>query len=277
MKNKKSKIILILILTVISVLFIAPIVIVFMNSFKSKLFINSTPFAFPNADSFVGLANYGEGMIKTGFLQAFFITLFITVASVFFIVVLTSMTAWYLVRVKSRFTKVMYYLFAFAMIVPFQMVMFTLVKVSNMFHLDNLIGIIFIYVGFGAGLSVFMFTGFIKSIPVSLEEAAMIDGCSIMQIYFKIVFPVIRPIIMTVAILNAMWIWNDYLLPYLVLDIKKYKTIPIVIQYLKGGYGAVDWGTMMAMLVLAIVPIVVFYVACQKYIIEGVVAGAVKG
>ena len=277
MKNKKSKIILILILTVISVLFIAPIVIVFMNSFKSKLFINSTPFAFPNADSFVGLANYGEGMIKTGFLQAFFITLFITVASVFLIVVLTSMTAWYLVRVKSRFTKVMYYLFAFAMIVPFQMVMFTLVKVSNMFHLDNLIGIIFIYVGFGAGLSVFMFTGFIKSIPVSLEEAAMIDGCSIMQIYFKIVFPVIRPIIMTVAILNAMWIWNDYLLPYLVLDIKKYKTIPIVIQYLKGGYGAVDWGTMMAMLVLAIVPIVVFYVACQKYIIEGVVAGAVKG
>ena len=158
MKNKKSKIILILILTVISVLFIAPIVIVFMNSFKSKLFINSTPFAFPNADSFVGLANYGEGMIKTGFLQAFFITLFITVASVFLIVVLTSMTAWYLVRVKSRFTKVMYYLFAFAMIVPFQMVMFTLVKVSNMFHLDNLIGIIFIYVGFGAGLSVFMFT-----------------------------------------------------------------------------------------------------------------------
>ena len=277
MKNKKSKIILILILTVISVLFIAPIVIVFMKSFKSKLFINSTPFAFPNADSFVGLANYGEGMIKTGFLQAFFITLFITVASVFLIVVLTSMTAWYLVRVKSRFTKVMYYLFAFAMIVPLQMVMFTLVKVSNMFHLDNLIGIIFIYVGFGAGLSVFMFTGFIKSIPVSLEEAAMIDGCSIMQIYFKIVFPVIRPIIMTVAILNAMWIWNDYLLPYLVLDIKKYKTIPIVIQYLKGGYGAVDWGTMMAMLVLAIVPIVVFYVACQKYIIEGVVAGAVKG
>ena len=223
MKNKKSKIILILILTVISVLFIAPIVIVFMNSFKSKLFINSTPFAFPNADSFVGLANYGEGMIKTGFLQAFFITLFITVASVFLIVVLTSMTAWYLVRVKSRFTKVMYYLFAFAMIVPFQMVMFTLVKVSNMFHLDNLIGIIFIYVGFGAGLSVFMFTGFIKSIPVSLEEAAMIDGCSIMQIYFKIVFPVIRPIIMTVAILNAMWIWNDYLLPYLVIG-SEYKT-----------------------------------------------------
>ena len=277
MKNKKSEIIQILILTVISVLFIAPIVIVFMNSFKSKLFINSTPFAFPNADSFVGLANYGEGMIKTGFLQAFFITLFITVASVFLIVLLTSMTAWYLVRVKSRFTKVMYYLFAFAMIVPFQMVMFTLVKVSNMFNLDNLIGIIFIYVGFGAGLSVFMFTGFIKSIPISLEEAAMIDGCSIMQIYFKVVFPVIRPIIMTVAILNAMWIWNDYLLPSLVLDQRKYKTVPMAVQYLKGGYGSVDMGAMMGTLVLAIVPIIIFYLFCQRYIIEGVVAGAVKG
>ena len=277
MKNKKSEIAMIVILTVISVLFIAPIIIVFMNSFKSKLYINSTPFALPNADSFVKMANYGEGLIKTGFIQAFFITLFITVASVVLIVLLTSMTAWYLVRVKSHFTKVLYYLFAFAMIVPFQMVMFTLVKVSNMFKLDNLIGIVFIYVGFGAGLSVFMFTGFIKSIPVSLEEAAMIDGCSIMKIYFNVVLPVIRPTVMTVAILNAMWIWNDYLLPYLVLDIKKYKTIPIVIQYLKGGYGAVDWGTMMAMLVLAIVPIVVFYVACQKYIIEGVVAGAVKG
>ena len=245
MKNKKSKIILILILTVISVLFIAPIVIVFMNSFKSKLFINSTPFAFPNADSFVGLANYGEGMIKTGFLQAFFITLFITVASVFLIVVLTSMTAWYLIRVKSRFTKVMYYLFAFAMIVPFQMVMFTLVKVSNMFNLDNLIGIIFIYVGFGAGLSVFMFTGFIKSIPVSLEEAAMIDGCS-------------------------------YLLPYLVIG-SEYKTISVAIQYLRGGYGSIDLGLMMSMLVLAIIPIVIFYMICQKWIIQGVIAGAVKG
>ena len=264
MKNKKGESIQIIILTVISVLFIAPIVIVFMNSFKSKLFINSTPFAFPNADSFVGLANYGEGMIKTGFLQAFFITLFITVASVFLIVMLTSMTAWYLVRVKSRFTKVMYYLFAFAMIVPFQMVMFTLVKVSNMFNLDNLIGIIFIYVGFGAGLSVFMFTGFIKSIPVSLEEAAMIDGCSIMQIYFKVVFPVIRPI------------WNDYLLPYLVIG-SEYKTISVAIQYLRGGYGSIDLGLMMSMLVLAIIPIVIFYMICQKWIIQGVIAGAVKG
>ena len=264
MKNKKSEIAMIVILTVISVLFIAPIIIVFMNSFKSKLYINSTPFALPNADSFVKMANYGEGLIKTGFIQAFFITLFITVASVVLIVLLTSMTAWYLVRVKSHFTKVLYYLFAFAMIVPFQMVMFTLVKVSNMFKLDNLIGI------------VFMFTGFIKSIPVSLEEAAMIDGCSIMKIYFNVVLPVIRPTVMTVAILNAMWIWNDYLLPYLVIG-SEYKTISVAIQYLRGGYGSIDLGLMMAMLVLAIIPIVIFYMVCQKWIIQGVIAGAVKG
>ena len=276
MKNKKSKIILILILTVISVLFIAPIVIVFMNSFKSKLFINSTPFAFPNADFFCRFGELWRRMIQDRIFAGIFYYFIYNCSSVFLIVVLTSMTAWYLVRVKSRFTKVMYYLFAFAMIVPFQMVMFTLVKVSNMFHLDNLIGIIFIYVGFGAGLSVFMFTGFIKSIPVSLEEAAMIDGCSIMQIYFKIVFPVIRPIIMTVAILNAMWIWNDYLLPYLVIG-SEYKTISVAIQYLRGGYGSIDLGLMMSMLVLAIIPIVIFYMICQKWIIQGVIAGAVKG
>ena len=277
MKNKKSKIILILILTVISVLFIAPIVIVFMNSFKSKLFINSTPFAFPNADSFVGLANYGEGMIKTGFLQAFFITLFITVASVFFIVVLTSMTAWYLVRVKSRFTKVMYYLFAFAMIVPFQMEMFTLSKIANMLHMGNPWGLIGIYLGFGAGLSVFMFTGFMKSIPLEIEEAAMIDGCTPIQTFFKVVLPIAKPTCVTVTILQAMWIWNDYLLPSLVLDQRKYKTVPMAVQYLKGGYGSVDMGAMMGTLVLAIVPIIIFYLFCQRYIIEGVVAGAVKG
>ena len=277
MKNKKSEIAMIVILTVISVLFIAPIIIVFMNSFKSKLYINSTPFALPNADSFVKMANYGEGLIKTGFIQAFFITLFITVASVVLIVLLTSMTAWYLVRVKSHFTKVLYYLFAFAMIVPFQMVMFTLSQTADKLKLNTPFNIWVIYLGFGAGLAVFMFCGFVKSIPIEIEEAAMIDGCTPIQTFFQVVFPIMKPTAITVAILQAMWIWNDYLLPYLVLDIKKYKTIPIVIQYLKGGYGAVDWGTMMAMLVLAIVPIVVFYVACQKYIIEGVVAGAVKG
>lgn len=276
MKKQKMNVLPIAVLSVISVLFILPIFIVAFNSFKSKLFINSEPFMFPSAESFVGLNNYIEGIQKIGFIQAFFITLFITVASVFFIALLTSMTAWYIVRVKTKFTQILYFLFVFAMIVPFQMVMFTLVKISNMLYLDNLIGIIFIYVGFGAGLSVFMFCGFIKSVPVSLEEAAMIDGCSIMQIYFWIIIPVIKPIIMTVSILNAMWIWNDYLLPYLVIG-SEYKTISVAIQYLRGGYGSIDLGLMMAMLVLAIIPIVIFYIICQKWIIEGVVAGAVKG
>ena len=277
MAKKKGGIITFIILTVISILFIAPIVIVFLNSFKSKLYINSTPFALPDSDSFVGLVNYGEGMIKTGFIQAFFITLFITVASVFLLVLLTSMTAWYIVRVKNRFTKILYYLFAFAMIVPFQMVMFTLVKVSNMLYLDNLIGIVFIYVGFGAGLSVFMFTGFIKSIPVSLEEAAMIDGCNPIQTFFRIVLPMLRPTLVSVGILEAMWVWNDYLLPTLVLDIKKYKTIPMLIQYFKGSYGRVEMGPMMACIMLTVIPIVIVYLAGQKHIIKGVAAGAVKG
>lgn len=276
MKKQKMNVLPIAVLSVISVLFILPIFIVAFNSFKSKLFINSEPFMLPSAESFVGLNNYIEGIQKIGFIRAFFITLFITVASVFFIALLTSMTAWYIVRVKTKFTQILYFLFVFAMIVPFQMVMFPLVKISNMLYLDNLIGIIFIYVGFGAGLSVFMFCGFIKSVPVSLEEAAMIDGCSIMQIYLWIIIPVIKPIIMTVSILNAMWIWNDYLLPYLVIG-SEYKTISVAIQYLRGGYGSIDLGLMMAMLVLAIIPIVIFYIICQKWIIEGVVAGAVKG
>ena len=264
------------ILSVVSVAYIFPILLVLINSFKKKAYISRYPFAIPTDKMFVGLENYVNGLTKTGFFQAFGWTLFITVFSVAVILLCTSMCAWYINRVTNTLTKTMYMLCLFSMVVPFQMVMFTLVKVSNMFHLDNLIGIIFIYVGFGAGLSVFMFTGFIKSIPVSLEEAAMIDGCSIMQIYFKIVFPVIRPIIMTVAILNAMWIWNDYLLPYLVIG-SEYKTISVAIQYLRGGYGSIDLGLMMSMLVLAIIPIVIFYMICQKWIIQGVIAGAVKG
>ena len=201
----------------------------------------------------------------------------ITVGSGAVIILCTSMCAWYITRVHNKVNATIYMLCLFSMIVPFQMVMFTLSKLANMMHLSNPVGIILVYLGFGAGLAVFMFCGFVKSIPIEIEEAAMIDGCTPIQTFFQVVFPIMKPTAITVAILQAMWIWNDYLLPYLVLDIKKYKTIPIVIQYLKGGYGAVDWGTMMAMLVLAIVPIVVFYVACQKYIIEGVVAGAVKG
>ncbi len=215
-------------------------------------------------------------MAKTGFFKAFGWSVFITVFSVAAIVLFTSMTAWYITRQKSKFTSALYYAFVFSMIVPFQMVMFTLTKTANTLHLDNPVGIVFIYLGFGAGLSVFMFSGFVKSIPLEIEEAAMIDGCGPLQTYFRVVFPILKPTAITVAILNAMWVWNDYLLPYLVIG-SDYKTVPIAIQYLKGGYGSVDMGAMMAMLVLAIVPIVMFYLFSQKYIIKGVVAGAVKG
>lgn len=265
------------IFTILSVIWVCPILIVIMNSFKKKAYINRKPFAFPAGKSFVGIENYLNGIKKINFFQAFGYSLFITLFSVVVIIVCTSMCAWYITRVTNRMTKGIYYLCLFAMIVPFQMVMFTLSKFANMLHLGNPVGIILIYLGFGAGQAVFIFCGFAKGIPLEIEEAAMIDGCNPIQIFFKIVFPILKPTCITVAILEAMWIWNDYLLPYLVLDIKKYKTIPIVIQYLKGGYGSVDWGSMMAMLVLAIIPIIVFYMACQKYIIEGVVAGAVKG
>ena len=263
--------------SLLAILWVMPIVIVILNSFKRKAYINKYPFKIGTGKMFVGLENYVEGIKKIDFFQAFGYSLFITVCSVAIIVLCTSMCAWYIERVKTAFTKTLYMLCLFSMIVPFQMVMFTLSKIANMLHLSNPVGIVLVYLGFGAGLAVFMFCGFVKSIPLEIEEAAMIDGCTPIQTYFQIVFPILKPTAITVAILQAMWVWNDYLLPYLVLDIKKYKTIPIAIQYLKGGYGSIDWGAMMAMLVLAIIPIIVFYVACQKYIIEGVVAGAVKG
>lgn len=265
-----------IIFSVLSILFLAPILIVFMNSFKGRLFISQTPFALPTAETFSGLTNYVEGIAKTGFVSAFFQSLTITVCSVAVIILFTSMTAWYIIRVKSTFTNALYYLFVFAMIVPFQMVMFTMSKIANMLHLNNTPGLVFIYLGFGAGLAVFIFSGFVKGIPLEIEEAAMIDGCNPVQTYFGIVLPILKPTAITVAILQTMWIWNDYLLPYLILGTEK-KTIPIAVQYLRGGYGSIDMGAMMAMLVLAILPIIVFYLACQKYIIEGVVAGAVKG
>nr|WP_302598010.1 carbohydrate ABC transporter permease [uncultured Cellulosilyticum sp.] len=261
---------------ILSILFLMPILIVLMNSFKGKLYISDTPFKMPTADTFAGISNYITGLTKTGFLNAFGYSLFITVFSVAVIVLLTAMTAWYITRVNSKFSKGLYYLFAFSMIVPFQMVMFTLTKVANTLRLDNPIGIIFIYLGFGAGLSAFMFCGFVKSVPIEVEEAALIDGGTPVQTFFKVVLPMLKPIMITVAILNAMWIWNDYLLPYLIIG-TDYKTIPIAIQYLKGGYGSIDMGAMMAMLVLAIIPIIIFYLCCQKYIIKGVAAGAVKG
>ncbi len=267
-----------LLIGVIAVVFLLPIGFVVMNSFKGKLFISSEPFSLPSSaeGTLVGFDNYISGIEKTGFFNAFGWSLFITVFSVIAIVLFTSMTGWYITRVKKTYTKVIYYVLVFSMIVPFQMVMFTMSKFANMLHLDNPFGIIVIYLGFGAGLSTFMFSGFVKSIPVDIEEAALIDGCGPIRTFFKVVFPILRPTAVTVAILNTMWIWNDYLLPYLLLD-SDHRTIPIVIQYLKGGYGSIDMGAMMAMLTLAIIPIIVFYLSCQKYIIKGVVAGAVKG
>lgn len=265
------------IFSVICLLYVYPIVLIIINSFKKKAYITRKPFEIPTGKMFVGWENYINGLQKTGFVDAFFTSLFITVCSVAVIILCCSMTAWYIMRVKNRFTKMFYYLCLFSMIVPFQMVMYTLSKTANVLKLGNPVGIIIVYLGFGAGLSVFMFTGFVKSIPLEIEEAAMIDGCNPLQTFFRVVMPIMKPTCITVTILQAMWIWNDYLLPSLVLDQRYYKTIPMAIQYLKGGYGSVDMGAMMGVLVLAIIPIIIFYAACQKYIIEGVVAGAVKG
>lgn len=263
-------------LLMLTLLFVLPIVIVLMNSFKGQFYITSEPFRLPNADTFVGLDNYINGIRKIEFFEAFGFSLFITVASVLLIALGTSMTAWYLVRAKSRFASFLYYLFVFSMIVPFQMVMFTMSKVANTLNLENPLGIVVLYLGFGAGLSVFMFGGFVRGIPRAVEEAAEIDGCTPLSMFFRIIFPLLKPITVTVAVLNAMWIWNDYLLPYLVIG-SKYRTIPVAVQYLQGGYGSRDMGALMAMLILAIIPIIVFYAAAQKSIIKGVIAGAVKG
>ena len=277
--------------TVISILWIAPILVVLLNSFKRKAFIFRHPFTLGTEPlsagwdkfihgverAFCGWLNYSNGIRKTNFWNSFGISLFITVGSVALIIICCSMCAWYICRVKTKFTKILYMLCLFAMIVPFQMEMFTLSKIANMLHMGNPWGLVVIYLGFGAGLSVFMFTGFMKSIPLEIEEAAMIDGCTPIQTFFKIVLPITKPTCVTITILQAMWIWNDYLLPSLVLDARKYKTVPMAVQYLKGGYGSVDMGAMMGTLVLAIVPIIIFYLFCQRYIIEGVVAGAVKG
>ena len=269
-------IILTVILIALSAVFIAPVFIVLLNSFKSKFSISQTPFVLPNHETFVGLQNYLTGIADTGFISAFGWSLFVTILSVAAIVIFTSMAAWYIVRSGGRFAKMSYYLFVFSMIVPFQMVMFTMSKLANTLGLDTPLGLVFIYLGFGAGLSIFMFVGFVKSIPLSIEEAATIDGCNPIQIFYHVVFPILKPTTVTVAILNTMWIWNDYLLPYLVIG-TDYKTLPIAVQYLKGGYGSVDMGAMMAVLVLSILPIIIFYLFSQKYIISGVAAGAVKG
>lgn len=265
------------IFSVISLAWIYPVILVVINSFKNKIYIASDTFSLPTAESWVGLRNYTDGIAKTNFLTSFMWTVVVTVGSVLIILVCTSMCAWWIVRVDNWVAKGLYLLFLFNMIVPFQMVMFPLSKISDMLGLNTPWGLWIVYLGFGAGLAVFMFTGVIKGIPAEIEEAAMIDGASVPKTFFRIVMPMMKPSIVSVAILETMWIWNDYLLPYLTLDMRKYMTISIAVQYLKGGYGAVDMGAMMGCLVLAILPIVVFYLFAQKFIIQGVTAGAVKG
>ncbi len=265
------------VLLLLSFVFLFPIYLVVMNSFKSRFNIVSDPFSFPDSDTFVGVENYINGIETSGIVGAFLRTIIITVGSVVAIVIFTSMTAWYITRVKSRFNKGMYYLFLFSMIVPFQMVMFTMTWICFKLGLNSVLGIIPVYLGFGSGLSVFMFSGFIKGLPREIEEAAMIDGCNPIKTFFYVVFPILKPTAITVAILNAMWIWNDFLLPYLLLGSGN-KTLSVAIQLtMQGAYGSIDWGGFMAMLVLAIIPIIIFYLFCQKYIIKGVIDGAVKG
>ena len=263
--------------TFISIFYVLPIVVVLFNSFKKKSYINLEPFKLPNETTFTGLDNYATAINQYDFLKAVGWTVFITVCSVVVILICTSMCAWFITRVKTRITKGIYILCVFSMVVPFQMVMFTLSLVTDRLGLGTPWGLIIIYLGFGAGLAVFMFCGFVKSIPIEIEEAAMIDGCSPIRTFFSVVLPIMKPTYISVGILETMWIWNDFLLPYLTLDIKKYKTISIVIQYMKGSYGRVDMGAIMAALIMAVIPVVVFYLSCQKYIIKGVAAGAVKG
>lgn len=278
MREKALNKILFWILIILLITFMFPIAFIVMNSFKGKLFISDSPFSLPTGSSFVGLNNYISGLARTGFFNALGWSFFITIASVLVIVLFSSMTAYYLTRVKNKLTQIIYYLFVFSMIVPFQMVMFPTIKIADMLHLNNPIGMVFLYLGFGSGLSVFMFSGFIKSIPIEIEEASMIDGCSPIKHFFYIILPILKPTAITVGILNAMWVWNDYLLPYLVMGVStEYKTVPVVIQMLVGSNGNRDLGAMMAMLVLDILPIIVFYLAMQKYIIKGVADGAVKG
>ena len=278
-REERGKMVLTIIFTVICIAYIMPILIVLMNSFKSNAAVNTETFAFPNANSFVGFQNYIKGMTfgNYPFLKAVGYSLFITLASTALILVCTSMAAWYVSRVGSFFSKIVYYLCVFSMVVPFQMVMFTLSRTANRLSLDTPWTIPVIYLGFGAGLAVFMFCGFVKSIPLEIEEAAAIDGCGPVRTFFQVVLPMMKPTMISVGVLEIMWVWNDFLLPYLVLDRTKYMTIPIVIQHLKGSYGQVDMGATMALILLSILPVIIFYLCCQKHIIKGVAAGAVKG
>lgn len=276
-QEKRTNRVLTVLLVLLAILFLLPIGLVVLNSFKSRLYISAAPFALPSADTFVGWENYLRGLQTAGFAAAFGRSVFITVGAVLLLVVGCSMTAWYLARARGWFPKALYLLFVFSMIVPFQMVMYTLTYVVGQVGLDTVVGILPVYLGFGSGLTVFILSGFVRGIPRELEEAAMMDGAGPLQCFFRVIFPVMRPTAVTVSILNAMWIWNDYLLPYLILGTDQ-KTVPVAIQIaMQGAYGSTDYGGLMAMLVLAILPIIAFYLVGQKYIISGVVAGAVKG
>lgn len=262
---------------VLALLYISPIFIILMNSFKKKTYINLEPFRLPNAKTWVGLENYVSGIVNYKFLSGVGWTVFITFGSVLAILLFCSMFAWYITRVQTKFTRLLYLLCIFSMVVPFQMVMFTLSKTADTLRLDTPWGIIIVYLGFGAGLAIFMFCGFIKSIPLEIEEAAMIDGCTPLRTFFNVTAPMLKPTYISVGILQTRWIWNDFLLPSLVLNQKKYKTISMIIQSMKGSYGRVDMGAIMACLILAVIPMIIFYLLSQKHIVEGVAAGAVKG
>ena len=277
-KNTLSNTLLTVFLTLLSFAWIYPVVMILFNSLKVETAISTnTAFALPNAETFAGFENYVNAIGSKGFVEAFLTSMLITVTSVAAILLFCSMCAWYITRVENALTKLVYFLFVFSMVVPFQMLMFTLAATSDKLKLNTPWNIWVIYLGFGAGLAVFMFAGFMKSIPLEIEEAAMIDGCNPLQTFFLIVLPILKPTMISVGILETMWVWNDYLLPYLVLDRKKFTTVPILIQYFKGSFGRVEMGPMMACIMLTVLPIIVVYLLCQKHIIKGVVAGAVKG
>lgn len=280
--NKKTRRInggLTVLFTILTIAWMIPIIMVVINSFKTSSSIALSPLSLPKVESFMGWMNYKTGMTfgEYPFLKSVLFSLIITVSSVFLILLCTSMAAWYISRVDSIFCKIVYYFCIFSMVVPFQMVMFTLSKTADTLNLNNPFTICIIYLGFGAGLAIFMFTGFVKSIPLELEEAALMDGCNPVQTFFRIIVPIMKPTFISVGILEVMWVWNDYLLPYLVLDKTEYRTIPIHIQYLQGSYGRVDYGATMALIVMCLIPVVVIYMLGQKYIIKGVLSGAVKG
>ena len=277
--EKRRKTILSIVLTIICIIYVLPVLAVVINSFKINTYVKTDTFAMPTGEMWAGFSNFIKGMTfgNYPFINSVLYSVFITVVSTFLILLFTSMAAWYIARVNSKISKAIYFLCVFSMVVPFQMVMFTLSKTADSLHLNTPWTIPIVYLGFGAGLAIFMFVGFVKSIPLEIEEAAAIDGCGPLRTFFLVVLPMLKPTLISVGILELMWVWNDYLLPYLVLDINKYRTIPIHIQYLKGSYGTVDLGATMALILLSIIPVIVFYLSCQKYIIKGVAAGAVKG